>query len=79
MNGMKLSVSIPDDDVAFLDSYVRDRGLPSRSAALHEAVRLLRASELAAEYGEAWAEWSDSGEESAWDVAAGDGVIDAAR
>jgi len=48
---MKLSVSIPDDDVRFLDDYAREQGLDSRSAALHRAVRLLRTAELAAAYG----------------------------
>lgn len=39
---MKLSVSLPDDDAATLDEFVRTAGLPSRSAALQHAARLLR-------------------------------------
>ena len=39
---MKLSVSLPEEDVAALDAYARAAGLPSRSAALHHAIRLLR-------------------------------------
>ena len=39
---MKVSVSLPGDDVRFLDEYAKDRGLHSRSAAVHKAVRLLR-------------------------------------
>ena len=35
---MKVSVSIPDEDVRFLDEYARDQGLDSRSAAVHRAV-----------------------------------------
>jgi Arc/MetJ-type ribon-helix-helix transcriptional regulator len=50
---MKLSVSLPDDDVEFLDSYAQAQGLPSRSAALHKAVRLLRGAELAPAYEDA--------------------------
>ena len=51
---MKVSVSLPGEDVEFLDAYARERGLESRSAALHKAVRLLRASELATAYEGAW-------------------------
>lgn len=53
---MKVSVSLPDEDVAFLDAYARSRG-ESRSAALHRAVRLLRERGLGPAYVAAWAEW----------------------
>lgn len=71
---MKLSVSLPDDDVDYLDSYVQSQGLDSRSAALHKAVRLLRASELGAAYEDAWAEWSDSDDGQLWDAVTADGL-----
>jgi Arc/MetJ-type ribon-helix-helix transcriptional regulator len=45
---MKLSVSLPDEDVEFLDAYANEQGFPSRSAVLHKAVRLLRGAELGA-------------------------------
>ncbi len=32
---MKVSVSLPDSDVDFLDTYASTQGLASRSAALH--------------------------------------------
>ena len=70
---MKVSVSLPTDDVDFLDAYAREQGLDSRSAALHRAVRLLRASELGTAYESAWGEWAASGEAAGWDAAAGDG------
>lgn len=70
---MKLSVSIPDDDVRFLDEYAREQGLDSRSAAVHRAVRLLRTAELAAAYESAWDEWAGS-DAADWDAMAGDGV-----
>ena len=77
---MKVSVSLPTDDVDFLDAYAREQGLDSRSAALHRAVRLLRASELGAAYESAWGEWAASGEAAAWEAAAGDGLgSDASR
>lgn len=71
---MKLSVSLPDEDVEFLDQYARTQGFDSRSAVVHKAVRLLRASELGSDYAEAWDEWSQTGDAEVWDTAAGDGL-----
>ncbi len=54
-------MSLPDEDdedVVFLDAYAETQGYASRSAVLHKAVRLLRASELGPVYESAWAEWS---------------------
>lgn len=73
---MKVSVSLPDDDVEFLDEYSRTSGLESRSAVLQKAVRLLRTAELGQAYAAAWEEWFASGEADAWDVTAGDGLRD---
>jgi antitoxin MazE9 len=70
---MKLSVSLSDDDVAFLDDYVKTHGVASRSAAVHEALRLLRNRSLALAYEAAWEEWGDD-EQAVWDVATGDGI-----
>ena len=72
---MKLSVSLPDDDVEFLDAYIRSRHAESRSAAIQKALRLLRATELTEAYEDAWQEWSDSPEgEAAWSAVATDGI-----
>lgn len=71
---MKLSVSLPDEDVEFLDEYARSLGIASRSAVVRRAVRLLRASGLAPAYAAAWAEWEASGEAEAWDSVVGDGL-----
>jgi Arc/MetJ-type ribon-helix-helix transcriptional regulator len=76
---MKLSVSLPDKDVAILDDYVRSTGLPSRSAALQHAVRMLRLPDLERDYEAAWQEWESSGDQAAWGVTAADGIADAAR
>ena len=72
---MKLSVSLPDEDVEFLDQYARTQGYDSRSAVVHKAVRLLRASELGGDYADAWDEWSESGNAEAWDTVVGDGLV----
>ena len=71
---MKLSVSLPDDDVKYLDGYAKSQGLASRSAVVHKAVRLLRSTELGTAYEHAWTEWSESGESDAWESTASDGL-----
>lgn len=76
---MKLSVSLPDEDVATLDDYARAQGLRSRSAALQRAIRMLRHPELEQDYAAAWQEWETTGEEAAWEAAVADGLADAAR
>ena len=71
---MKLSVSLPDDDVEFLDRYANTKGMPSRSAAVHRAIRLLRATELGPAYEDAWTQWAASDDSDLWDGAASDGL-----
>lgn len=71
---MKLSVSLPDDDVEYLDEYARAQRLESRSAALHKAVRLLRASELGSAYEDAWSEWAESDDAELWSAVVDDGL-----
>ena len=71
---MKLSVSLPDEDVEYLDAYVQTQGLDSRSAALQKAVRLLRASELGAAYEDAWGVWAPTDDADLWDGAIADGL-----
>ena len=71
---MKVSVSLPDDDVEFLDQYARSQGIESRSAVVHKAVRLLQASELGDAYEQAWAEWDESDDAEPWDEVVADGL-----
>jgi len=71
---MKVSVSLPSEDVEYLDAYVRERGLESRSAALQQAVRLLRTGELSAAYEGAWKEWASSEDAEPWDRTSKDGL-----
>jgi Arc/MetJ-type ribon-helix-helix transcriptional regulator len=71
---MKISVSLPSDDVEFLDGYVRSQRVGSRSAVVRKAVGLLSASELGSACEDALQEWSDSGEATAWETAVGDGI-----
>ena len=71
---MKVSVSLPGEDVEFLDEYAKEQGLDSRSAALHRAVRLLRTAELAGTYEAAWDEWAAQDDGLLWDSTTGDGL-----
>jgi Arc/MetJ-type ribon-helix-helix transcriptional regulator len=71
---MKVSVSLPGDDVEYLDRFAAEHEMPSRSAALQEAVRRLRAAELGEAYAAAWEDWADSGDVEAWDATSADGI-----
>jgi len=63
---MKVSVSLPEEEVAYLDSYAKEHGMDSRSAVVHRAVDLLRASELGAAYEDAFREWNGSDDAADW-------------
>jgi Arc/MetJ-type ribon-helix-helix transcriptional regulator len=71
---MKLSVSLGEEDVAFIDEYAARADVPSRSAVVHRALDLLRATQLEDAYREAWEDWIESEEAEAWESTAGDGV-----
>jgi hypothetical protein len=57
--------------VEFLDAYAQAQGLPSRSAVLHKAVRLLRGTELSLAYEDAFVSWDESEDAAEWDVTTG--------
>ena len=76
---MKISISLPEEDVEFLDEYAKSLGDSSRSAVIVRAVRLLRARELGPAYAEAWQEWESSGESELWEDVVGDGLAPAER
>lgn len=69
---MKLSVSISEADVEFIDAYAENHGIGTRSAVLQRAVSILRTTELGADYAAAWEEWAD--EAAAWESAIDDGL-----
>jgi Arc/MetJ-type ribon-helix-helix transcriptional regulator len=71
---MKVSISLPDDDVEFLDAYAQAQGIESRSAVVHKAVRMLRVSELGEAYEEAFTSWEDEGQAAAWNAVTADGL-----
>jgi len=69
---VKLSISLPADEVGFLDAYARSHGIKSRSGAIQAALRLLRTSQLADDYASAWAEWSEDADP--WERTSNDGM-----
>lgn len=71
---MKISVSLPGGDVAFLDEYASSHQYASRSAVVHHAIQALRLGQLREAYGDSWADWDASGEGSSWDAVVGDGI-----
>jgi antitoxin ParD1/3/4 len=71
---VKLSVSLPAEDVEFLDAYAASHGIASRSAAVGQAVQALRESELRGAYEQAFAEWEDSEDAALWERTVADGV-----
>lgn len=74
MMGVKISVSLPVEDLRTLDDHVRAANLPSRSAAIHDAIELLRLASLERDYAAAWEEWEASGAEGDWAGATADGL-----
>jgi hypothetical protein len=68
----KLSISLPDDDVAFLDGLNAD----SRSAAVHAVIDQARSVRLADDYSAAYDEWVASGDAELWDAVIGDGLTE---
>lgn len=56
---MKLSVSLTDKDVEFLDVYITEHDIESRSAGLRAALRTVRDLEMADDYTSAFLEQED--------------------
>jgi Arc/MetJ-type ribon-helix-helix transcriptional regulator len=76
---MKISVSLPESDIAFVDEYAAKSTAESRSAVIHAAIELLRASQMEGEYAAAWDEWDSGDDAHLWEHTTADGLTDAAR
>jgi putative addiction module CopG family antidote len=75
---VKVSVSIPEEDLAYVESQIAAGRFPSRSAVMHAAIKSLRTRDLEAQYAAAAKEWVESGEDVVWDAAIADGLDDSA-
>ncbi|MFE4048132.1 antitoxin [Streptomyces sp. YIM B13518] len=71
---MKISVGLPQEDVAFVDEHAARVDAESRSAVMHAAIEPPRQAQLVQEYTEAFAEWEASGDAALWDRTSGDGI-----
>ncbi|MGM1059334.1 antitoxin [Saccharothrix sp. Mg75] len=76
---MKISVSLPEEDVEFVDRYLRQHRSSSRSSVIHQAIAMLREAGLENAYASAWDEWETGGEGELWETTAPDGAVDATR
>lgn len=70
VTAVKISISLDEADVAFLDAEQAAGRFSTRSAAIRAALTLLRANRLADDYAAAFAEWDDA----AWDTTSADGI-----
>ncbi len=77
MATMKLSISLPEHTVEFIDRLAAEGGFDSRSAVIHHALERLRAAELQADYAEAWDDWRSTGDDEPWDASVADGAAPA--
>ena len=73
---MRIEADLPNEDVRFLDAQASETGLGTRSAVLHPAVQLLRATRAADDYEAAWTDPVDARERVAWAVTLADGLDD---
>jgi Arc/MetJ-type ribon-helix-helix transcriptional regulator len=70
---VKLSVSLSESDVEYIDELARARS-GNRSAAIHDLVRIARERAAVSDYARANDEWIESGESHAWDSVDADGL-----
>lgn len=71
MHAHKLSISLPQDQCQFIDSYQEKSHYKSRSAVIKQAIYLLQQKELEACYLEA-----NQDTDNAFDIAIADGIDD---
>ena len=71
---MKVSISLPDDDVRFIDDQTSLGRYPSRSAAVSSAIRAMRQRELTDSYVEAFDVWAATDDAALWDLTTSDGL-----
>ena len=69
----KLSVSLSESDVAYIDELARARS-GNRSAAIHDLVRIARERSAVSDYALANDEWVESGQSREWQAAEADGL-----
>lgn len=74
---MKLSVSVSENEVAFIDQYAAEHSVESRSGVIQRAISLLRATDMGGDYAAAWEEWAGP-EAEVWERTSADGLANSA-
>ena len=69
----KLSISLTDSEVEFLDRAAAELER-TRSSVISEALRLLREELLEDQYHQAYVEWEGSEDAALWDATVADGI-----
>lgn len=69
----KISISLQDEALTALDQFIADKNLPSRSAAIQEAIAMMTSTNLQNAYAQAFTEWNDEQAED-WDTVSSDGI-----
>ncbi|MGO4593182.1 ribbon-helix-helix domain-containing protein [Leifsonia sp. 2TAF2] len=70
----KLSVSLSDEDVAYLDEIASAERNGNRSAVIHDMVRLFREIRYEDAYRQAFEEWEGSEDQKLWNTTVADGL-----
>lgn len=73
MTHAKVSISLEQQLVDFLEGYQQQHGIKSRSEVISQGLKLLRERELERQYEGAIEEWESEAE--LWDSVAGDGLV----
>ena len=71
---MKVSISLPEDEVRLLDELVERHKLSTRSAGARRALKALRSEQLAAEYEACFSDPQFGERSDLWDATVADGL-----
>jgi hypothetical protein len=70
----KLSISVDETYLPFIDNYQRQHNVKTKSEVLERALELLRRTELERAYAEAAEEWRNNPDAKLWENTVGDGL-----
>ena len=76
---MKVSVSLPDEDVEFLDRYAASSGHRLSIRRTPQGRPPAQGDGVGPAYEQAWADWASDDDSDLWETTTGDGLADAAR
>lgn len=74
MANIKLSVSVDQTFVPFIERYQHDHTIRTKSEVVERALELLRKAELEQAYKEAAQDWLENPDAALWENTVGDGI-----